>query len=140
MAVTCYNIIQDARDQCVVEFFRMGLTPQEGCDLQTSFDETCREAKLLQEKLHNEEQRHRNELEAAEASKAQKERLEAELKGAEGGMHDANSACSSMWKIFSTRCSGQIWADVHMQYCSLKRHVFCSLILFFLCMRTTWKL
>ena len=57
---------------------------QEGCHMQTSFDETCREAKLLQERLRTEEQRHRSELEAAEASKAQKERLEAELKGAEG--------------------------------------------------------
>lgn len=39
---------------------------------------------MLQERLRAEEQRHRSELESAEASKAQKERLEAELKGAEG--------------------------------------------------------
>lgn len=38
----------------------------------------------MQERLRAEEQRHRSELESAEASKAQKERLEAELKGAEG--------------------------------------------------------
>ena len=61
-----------------------GVPAQEGCDLQASFDDACREAKLLQERLRSEEQRHRSELEAAEASKAQKERLEAELKGAEG--------------------------------------------------------
>ena len=40
---------------------------QEGRDLQAQLDETSKEAALLQERLRMEEQRHRSELEAAEA-------------------------------------------------------------------------
>eukprot|EP00435_Cladocopium_sp_Y103_P065081 s369_g26.t3 len=92
---------------------------KEGCDLQASFDETCREAKLLQERLRSEEQRHRSELEAAEASKAQKERLEAELKGAEGAKMDAEKELGDLRKLaadLTDHCSSQRrWRDEQLQ-------------------------
>jgi len=92
---------------------------KEGCDLQASFDETCREAKLLQERLRSEEQRHRSELDAAEASKAQKERLEAELKGAEGAKMDAEKELGDLRKLaadLADHCSSQRrWRDEQLQ-------------------------
>lgn len=92
---------------------------KEGCDLQASFDDACREAKLLQERLRSEEQRHRSELEAAEASKAQKERLEAELKGAEGAKMDAEKELGDLRKLaadLADHCSSQRrWRDEQLE-------------------------
>eukprot|EP00434_Breviolum_minutum_P022677 symbB.v1.2.020010.t3/scaffold1655.1/size107494/5 len=92
---------------------------KEGCDLQSSFDETCREARMLQERLRAEEQRHRSELESAEASKAQKERLEAELKGAEGAKADAETELGDLRKLaaeLAEHCSSQRrWRDEQLQ-------------------------
>ena len=69
----------------------------------------------MQERLRSEEQRHRSELDAAEASKAQKERLEAELKGAEGDgpmvkkcqkHHETSSAAKRLqiWSMDAMDC------------------------------------
>jgi len=92
---------------------------KEGCDLQSSFDETCREARMLQERLRAEEQRHRSELESAEASRAQKERLEAELKGAEGAKADAETELGDLRKLaaeLAEHCSSQRrWRDEQLQ-------------------------
>lgn len=57
----------------------------------------------MQERLRSEEQRHRSELDAAEASKAQKERLEAELKGAEGDGQKISETSSAAKRL-------QIWS------------------------------
>lgn len=92
---------------------------REGSDLQAQLDEKTKEVWLLKDRLQAEEQRHRTELEAAEASKAQKERMEAELKGAVGAKTDVELELGNLRKLASDlaeQCAAQRrWRDEQLQ-------------------------